>query len=41
MEMFDLRNKELKYTKESLLNHCRKSVQNSVRLQDMRVELKL
>jgi len=41
MEMFDLRGKELKHAKELLLNHCRKSVQNSMRLQDMWVELKL
>jgi len=41
MEMFDLRGKELKYAKELLLNHYRKSVQNSVTLQDMWVELKL
>jgi len=37
----DLRGKELKYAKELLLNHYRKSVQNSVKLQDMWVELKL
>jgi len=41
MEMFDLRGNELKYAKELLLNHYRKSVQNSVRLQKMWVELKL
>ena len=41
IEMFDLRGKELKYVKELLLNHYRKSVQNSMRLQDMRVGLKL
>jgi len=41
MEMFDLRGQELKYAKELLLNHYRKSVKNSVRLQDMWVELKL
>jgi len=41
MEMFDLRGKELKYAKELLLNDYRKSVQNSMRLQDMWVELKL
>jgi len=41
MEMFDLQGKKLKYAKELLLNHCRKSVQNSMRLQDMCVELKL
>ena len=41
IEMFDLRSKELKYAKELLLNHYKKSVQNSMRLQDMWVELKL
>jgi len=41
IEMFDLRGKELKYEEEMLLNHYRKSVQNSMRLQDMWVELKL
>ena len=41
MEMFDLRDQEMKYTKESFLNHYRKSLQNSVRLQGMWVELKL
>jgi len=41
IEMFDLPGKELKYAKELLLNHYRKSLQNSVRLQDMWVELKL
>jgi len=35
IEMFDIRGKELKYAKELLLNHCRKSAQNSMRLQDM------
>jgi len=35
VEMFDLRSKELKYAKELLLNHYRKSVQNSMRLQDV------
>jgi len=40
MDMFNLRGKELKYVKELLLNHYRKSVKNSVRLEDMRVELK-
>jgi len=35
MEMFDLQGKELKYAKELLLNHYRKSVQNSMRSQDM------
>jgi len=39
MEMFDLPGKELKYAKELLLNHYRKSVQNSMKLQDMWVEL--
>jgi len=33
--MFDVRGKELKYAKELLLNLYRKSVQNSMRLQDM------
>jgi len=33
--MFDLQSKELKYAKELLLNHYRKSVKNSMRLQDM------
>jgi len=41
MEMFDLRGKELKYVKELLLNHYIKSVQNSMRLQEIWVELKL
>jgi len=41
MEMFDLRGKELKYAKELLPNHYRKPVQNSMRLQDMWLELKL
>jgi len=41
IEIFDLRGKELKYANELLLNHYRKSVQNSVRLQDMWVELRL
>jgi len=35
IEMFDLRGKDLKYSKKLLLNHCRKSVQSSTRLQDM------
>jgi len=35
VEMFDLRDKELKSAKEWLLIHYRKSVQNSVRFQDM------
>jgi len=39
--MFDLRGKELKYAKESFLNHYGKSVQNYMRLQDLWVELKL
>jgi len=37
IEMFDLRDKELKYAKELLLINHKKSEQNSVRLQDMRV----
>jgi len=41
MDMFDLRGKELKCAKELLLNHYRKSVKNSMRLQDMWVELKM
>jgi len=41
MEMFDLRGNKLKYAKEFLLNYYRKSVQNSMSLQDMWVELKL
>ena len=41
MEMFDLRGKELKYAKELFLNLYGKSVQNSMGLQDMWVELKL
>jgi len=41
MEMFDLRGKVLKYAKGLLLNRYRKSVQNSMGLQDMWVELKL
>jgi len=41
MDMFDLRGKELKYANELFLNHYRKSVQNSMRLQDMWVEWKL
>jgi len=40
-EMFDLRGKGLKYANELLPNHYRHSVQNSMRLQDMYVELKL
>jgi len=39
MEMCDLLGKELKYAKELLLNHYGKPVQNSMRLQDMWVEL--
>jgi len=39
--MFDLWGKGLKYTKELLLNQYTKSVQNSMRLQDMWVESKL
>jgi len=31
IEIFDLRGKELKYAKELLLNHYKKSVQDSVR----------
>ena len=41
IEMIDLLGKELKYAKELLLNHYGKSVQNSMRLQDLWVELKL
>jgi len=41
MERFDLRGKELKYAKKLLLKHYGKSVQNSMGLQDMWVELKL
>ena len=41
IEMFDLRGKELKYVRELFLNHYGKSVQNSMRLQDLWVELKL
>jgi len=33
--MFDLRGKDLKYAKELLLDHYRKSVPHSIRLQDM------
>jgi len=39
--MFDFRGKELKHAKELLLNHYRKSVQKSMRLQGMIAELKL
>jgi len=39
--MFDLRGKELKYAKELFLNHYGKSVQNSMKLQGLWVELKL
>jgi len=35
LEMFDIRGKELNYAKEWLLNHYSKSIQNSIRLQDM------
>ena len=35
IEIFDLLGEELKYAKELLLNHYRKSVQNYMRLQDM------
>ena len=41
IEIFDLQGNELKYAKESLLDHHRKFVKNSMRLQDMWVELKL
>jgi len=41
MEIFDLWGNELKHAKELLLNHYRKSVQNSMRLQDIWVELKV
>jgi len=41
IEIFDLRVKELKYAKEFLLNHYKKSVQNYMMLQDVWVELKL
>jgi len=34
IERFDLQGKDLKYAKELLLNHYRKSVQNSMSLQD-------
>ena len=40
-EMFDFPDKELKYTKELLLNYYRKSVENSIKMQNMWVELKL
>jgi len=33
--MSDLQGKELKYAKKLLLNHYRKPVQHSVKLQDM------
>ena len=39
--MFDLAGNELKYAKELFLNHYGKSVQNSMRLQDLWVELKM
>jgi len=35
IEMYDFLGKELKYAKKLLLNHYRKSVQISMRLQDM------
>ena len=35
VEMFNLPGKDLKYAKELFLNHYRKSVPNSMRLQDM------
>jgi len=35
IEMFDLWGKELKYAKELLLNHYKKTVRNYVRLQDL------
>jgi len=35
MEIFDLLGKELKFAEELLLNHYRKSVQKSIRFQDM------
>jgi len=41
IEMFDLQDKELKYVKELLLNHYRKSVQNSEVAGHLWVELKL
>jgi len=41
MEMFHLRGEELKHAKELLLNHYRKSVQTSMRLQDMWAQLTL
>jgi len=41
MDMFGLRGKELKCAKELLMNYYRKSVKNSMRLQDMLVELKM
>jgi len=41
MEMFDFRGKELKHAKKLLLNHYRKSVQNTMKLKDMWVESKL
>jgi len=40
VEMSDFRDKELKHAKELLLNHYRKSVQNSMKLQDVWVKLK-
>ena len=41
IETFDLLGKGLKYAKELLLNHCRKSVQNSEIAGNVWVELKL
>jgi len=35
IEMFDLRGKKLTFAKELLLNHYRKSLQSSMRLQNM------
>jgi len=40
IEIFELRGNELKYAKKLLLNHHRKSVHNSMKLQDFCVELK-
>jgi len=41
IEIFDLSVKDLKYAKELLPKDYRKSVQNSMKLQDIWVELKL
>jgi len=41
MEMSDLRAKSWNTRNNWLLNHYRKSVQNSMRLQDVWIELKL